>query len=111
EITNGKNERFGKEAKDLVNYMLSNGEVWLEIDDKALFDDYDRMLAHVFTPEGESVQLALLKTGLARVAYLYDNYEHVSNYEAAEDSAKAEKLNIHSIEGYVTDRGFNMNVV
>ena len=111
EISNGKNERFGNEARDLVDYMLSNGEVWLEIDEKALFDDYGRLLAHVFTPEGENVQLALLKKGLARIAYLYDDYEHVSDYEAAEDSARSEKLNIHSIEGYVTDRGFNMDVV
>lgn len=111
EITKGKNELYGQEAKELVEYMLSNGEVILEIDEKALFDHYDRLLAHIFTLEGESVQLALLETGLARVAYLFDDYKYVSKYKQAEKRAKEQRLNVHSIEGYVSDRGFNMDVI
>lgn len=113
EITNGKNEYFGKESKKAVEELLYNGTVILELDDKALFDRYDRLIAHVYTTEGISVQEYLLNNGLARVAYLYDDYKYTKKYRQAEEQARIKKLHIHSIEGYVTsdeNGGFDMSV-
>lgn len=39
EITNGKNEYFGVDAKETVEEMLYRGTIILELDDKALFDN------------------------------------------------------------------------
>lgn len=113
EITNGKNEYYGNEAKKAVETLLYNGKVILELDPAALFDNYNRLLAHAYTPEGASLQRYLLSNGLARVAYLYDDYKYTKDYRYAEEEAKSKKLNIHSIEGYVKwdePAGFNMSV-
>lgn len=113
EITNGKNEYFGKEAKEAVAKLLYSGKVVLELDPAILYDDYSRLIAHTYTMEGINVQKYLLSNGLARVAYLYDDYKYTSEYRHAEKEAKAKKLNIHSINGYVKwdeIAGFDMSV-
>ncbi|MFC0560985.1 thermonuclease family protein [Halalkalibacter alkalisediminis] len=104
-------QKFGQESTDLVKDLLEGNEVIIELDPKALFDNYDRLLGHVFTVEGANVQQVLLRNGLARVAYLFDDYKYVDDYLDAEEAARSEQLHIHSIEGYVTERGFNMDVV
>ncbi|GLO68468.1 MULTISPECIES: thermonuclease family protein [Oceanobacillus] len=113
EITNGKNELFGTEAKEAVERLVYNGEVYLEIDPKALFDNYDRLIAHAYTTEGISIQKTLLSNGLARTAYLYDDYKYINEYQLAEEQAKTKKQNIYSIDGYVKEEesgGFDMSV-
>jgi micrococcal nuclease len=102
---------YGKESTELVKHFLEGREVIIEIDPQATFDKYDRLLGHVFTREGANIQQFLLRNGLARVAYLYDEYQYVDDYLAAEKAARAEQLHIHAIEGYVTERGFDMDVV
>lgn len=114
EITNGKEEYYGVEAKDAVEKLLYNDKVILEIDPLALFDNYGRLIAHVYTTEGASVQKYLLSNGLARVAYLYDDYKYTRDYREAEKNALNKKLNIHSIDGYVKwdeIAGYDMNAV
>lgn len=113
EITNGKNEYYGEEAKKAVDKLLFNGKVILELDPAVTFDNYNRLLAHAYTIEGNSVQKHLLNNGLARVAYLYDDYKYTTDYRKAEERARNKKLNIHSIEGYVKwdeIAGFDMTV-
>lgn len=99
------------EAKQAVENMLSDNDVLLEFDEKAAFDNYNRLLAHVFNSKGESVQLLLLEAGLARIAYLFDDYKYTSEYLAASERANLKRLNVHSIKGYVTNNGFNMSVI
>lgn len=111
EITSGKNEYYGKEAKLEVEKLLYSNEVILEIDPKAKTDGHERLLAHIYTLEGINIQKHLLSNGLARVAYLYDDYNHTKDYQLSEEEARIKKLNIHSIEGYVNEDeygGFNM---
>lgn len=113
EITNGKNELFGAEAKETVESLVYNGKVYLEIDPKALFDNYDRLIAHAYTTDGISIQKTLLSNGLARTAYIYDDYKYTNDYQLAEEHAKTKKLNIYSIDGYVKEEdsgGFDMGV-
>ncbi|MDC3424234.1 thermonuclease family protein [Aquibacillus sp. 3ASR75-11] len=111
EITKGKNQLYGKEGKALVEQLLKDKKVLLMMDSKAFQDKYERLLAHVFTSDGKSVQLSLLETGLARTAYLFDDYSFIKQYTAAEEKARVDELNIHSIPGYVTNNGFDMSVV
>ncbi|MCL7746794.1 thermonuclease family protein [Halalkalibacter alkaliphilus] len=110
EDTNVK-QLYGRESTERVQELLGSGYVVIEIDENADFDRYDRLLGHIFTVDGVNVQEVLLREGLARVAYLYDDYKYVDDYFKAEAEALAEGLNVHSIEGYVTDRGFDMSVV
>lgn len=56
------------------------------------------------------MQKLLLERGYARVAYLFDDYKYVEDYKQAEEMAKRNKIKIHSIPGYVTDKGFDMSV-
>ncbi|WP_052002293.1 thermonuclease family protein [Halalkalibacter wakoensis] len=110
EWTNEK-QWYGKESTELVQQLLSEENVVIEIDENADFDRFDRLLGHVFTTQGVNVQEELLRNGLARVAYLYDDYQYVDMYIEAEAAAKDEELHIHSIPDYVTERGFDMSVV
>lgn len=114
EITKGKNELYGKKAKEMVESLLKGGQVILEVDPLALFDKYNRMLVHVYTSDKQNVQQALLENGLARTAYLYKDYKYIDTYKKAESAAKQKRLNIHSINGYVKEKeiaGFNMDVM
>ncbi|WP_052144743.1 thermonuclease family protein [Halalkalibacter okhensis] len=110
EDTNEK-ELYGRESTEHVEELLESGYVVIEMDENADFDRYDRLLGHIFTVDGVNVQESLLKEGLARVAYLYDEYKYVDDYLVAEAGAVAKGINVHSIEGYVTERGFDMSVV
>lgn len=105
EITGEKDEPFGEEAKDLITNLLSDQKVYIELDSNALFDDYDRLLAHVYNTESVNLQAALLQAGLARVDYLYDEYEYVSTYKELQKQASAASIGVHSIEGYVNAEG------
>ncbi|WP_078557139.1 thermonuclease family protein [Bacillus alkalicellulosilyticus] len=104
-------ELFGKESTEFVKDLVEGQAIYLEIDPKADFDRFDRSLAHVFTENGTNVQEALLANGLARVAYLFDEYKYVDLYLKAQERAMTNKLNVHSIDGYVTDKGFDMSVI
>ncbi len=78
EITKGQNEPYGEEAKALTEHLLSDGKIYVELDPLALFDKYDRLLGHLYNQEGINVQSALLQAGVARVAYVFDDYKYVS---------------------------------
>ena len=53
----------------------------------------------------------VVSEGLARVGYIYDAVRHLQILKDAEYSAKKSQKNIWSIKGYVTDRGFNQNLI
>lgn len=102
---------YGEEATEFVKELVEDNRIFVELDPKADFDKYGRLLGHVYTEEGHNLQSLLLSAGLARTAYLFDEYKYINDYKKAEAQAKREELNIHSIDGYVTDNGFNMDVV
>ena len=63
-------------------------------------------------PRNLSVQEELLKRGLAIVRYVYppnDRYE--KRYREIEYIAKQHKVGVHSIEGYVDNETYNLDVV
>lgn len=105
-----KVQLYGPESKAFTTTLLTKSQVEIELDEKVLFDRYGRLLVHVFA-NGQSVQQILLEEGLARVAYVFDNYNYLDMYRDAEEVAKEKQLNIWSIPNYVSERGYNMEVI
>lgn len=98
---------FGKEASDYVKKTLIKDtvvEIERGIDER---DKYDRLLAYVFK-DGKNINKELLGLGLARVAFVYEpNTKYLDEFKKAEQEAKEKELGIWSIDGYVTEKGFN----
>jgi micrococcal nuclease len=113
EITKGKNEPFGQEAQEFLTQLVKGKEIQIISDPKAgETDKYGRLLVHAFVG-GKSIQYMLIAEGLAKVAYLYDDYEYTDLYKDAEEIAKNNGLNIWSISGYADseENVFNLNAV
>lgn len=104
-------ELFGEEASDYAKEMLQEGDVvTLEIGNPER-DRYDRLLAYIWVDDVNFNQ-HMIEKGYARVGYVYEpNTKYLDEFRKAEQKAKKEKINIWSIEGYVTDDGFDMSVV
>ncbi|WP_130858777.1 thermonuclease family protein [Gracilibacillus phocaeensis] len=97
---------FGTEASDFAKQTLTGKEVKVEFDGPKR-DKYDRMLAYLWV-DGKNFNQLLLENGLARYAYVYDPpYNHQEEMEEAEAKAKEAEIGIWSIDGYVTDKGFD----
>src|SRR5690606_35601007 len=73
---------MGKEASEFTRKMLEQADrITLEYDVEKR-DKYDRVLAYVYA-DGQNVQLALLKKGLARVGYVYESRRHLNTFREA----------------------------
>lgn len=105
-------EPFGIKASAFaVGQMPVGTHVKLEIG-KAGYtrDKYGRLLAFIYLPNGQLYNEKVVRKGLARVAYIYPpNTQHLDKLKAAQSYAKAHKLGIWSIPGYVTDSGYNVS--
>lgn len=88
-------EPFGKEASNYTcNELKKAKKIKLEYDpnsDKT--DKYDRTLAWVFVDD-ELLQGKLIENGLAKVAYLYDDYKYTPDLQQLEKQAKKDKVGI-----------------
>lgn len=86
---------YGKEASDFTCESLNEAkEITLEYENSKT-DKYDRVLAWVFV-DGDLLQGKLVRKGLAKVAYLYDDYKYTEKLQRLESEAKDDKLNIWS---------------
>lgn len=98
---------FGKEASDFMKQTLIKDtviEIERGIEER---DKYGRLLAYVWK-DGKNINEELLRQGLARVAYVYEpNTKYLDEFKKAEQEAKEKGIGIWSIDGYVTDQGFN----
>src|SRR5699024_5470982 len=56
-----------------------------------------------------NVHEVLLKEGLARVGYIYEQQRYLSEFREAEQHAKDNQLGIWSIPGYVNEGGEGFN--
>lgn len=101
-------ESHGKLANTLDN--AEKIELEYPADDALARDKYGRLLAYVWA-DGVNVNELLVREGYARKAYVYEpTAKYLDEIEAAELEAKENKLNIWSIEDYVTDKGFDVTV-
>jgi len=98
---------FGKEARNyLKRTLIKDSVIEIErgIEER---DRYGRLLAYVWL-DGKNVNLELVKEGLARVAYIYEpNTKYIDEFKKGEYEAKKSKKGIWSIDGYVSEDGFN----
>jgi endonuclease YncB( thermonuclease family) len=106
-----KNDPFAEEAKAYLEDNIEGKEVIIEFGTGKYGtgrDAYGRLLGYVFSVNHLiEYNVSLIREGLARVAYIFDEWENAEAYGDAESLAKEEKIGIWSIEGYVTPNGYN----
>lgn len=100
---------FSLEASELNKKLLENAnQVYLEFDIGQRTDHYNRLLAYVWADD-ILVNEEIIKQGLAIKAYVKaPNTRYLDNIEKAQEYAKANKLNVWSIDNYVMGEGFNI---
>lgn len=88
-------EPYGKEASEFTcNALKEANEIKLEFDDNSdEKDKYDRYLVWVFVDD-KLLQEDLISNGLAKVAYLYDDYKYTPQLQKLEKTAKKNKIGI-----------------
>lgn len=109
---NEKPQIYGKQASKFVKKLMEQNErITLEVGNPT-HDKYNRLLAYVYLEDGTMLNELLVREGLARVAYIYPpNTQYLDVLKESEEQAKAEQKLIWSVDGYVTDKGFDMTVV
>lgn len=102
---------FGDESSEYAKQVLKEGDlVMLEIGNP-MRDKFERLLAYIWIDDINFSQL-MIEKGYARVAYVYEpNTKYLKEFKKAQRQAKRKKLNIWSIDNYVTENGFDMSVV
>lgn len=104
-------EKFGKEASEYAKQYLKQGTKAILEKGVQETDNYGRTLGYLFV-DGVNFNKHMIEKGYARVAYVYEpNTRYLDEFRKAEKRAKEQRLNIWSIDGYVTDEGFDMSVV
>lgn len=105
---------YSIDASNFAKESLQTGDkVYLEYDDGDKTDKYDRHLCYLwfYSKEDESWRMfneKIIEKGLARVGYIYSQRRHLDTLYSAQDKAKDKNLNIWSVSGYVTDKGFDV---
>lgn len=90
-------EKYGPEASVFTKKMVENAKkIEVEFDKGQKTDKYGRGLAYIYA-DGKMVNQALVRQGLAKVAYVYKpNNTHEQLLRKSEAQAKKEHLNIWS---------------
>ncbi|MBN9647408.1 thermonuclease family protein [Terrisporobacter glycolicus] len=106
---------YSIDASNFAKELLKIGDkTYIEYDEGDKTDKYDRHLCYLwfYNKEDKSWKMfneKIVEEGLARVGYVYSQRRHLDTLYKAEDKAKASKLNIWSVNGYVTDKGFDVD--
>lgn len=105
-----KKEPYGKEASDYTCKRLKEAKkITIEFDpNSGRLDKYNRYLVWIYVDDS-LLQKELINKGLARVAYLYDDYKYTSILEKEESKAKTNKIGIWKDEK-TTLKDFIMNM-
>ncbi|WP_154836664.1 thermonuclease family protein [Staphylococcus haemolyticus] len=92
-------QKYGPEASRFTTSMMANARnIQVQFDKGQRTDKYGRYLAYVYA-DGQMVNNAIVRQGLARVAYVYPpNNTYVQTLYASQSRAQAEKLNIWSTQ-------------
>lgn len=104
-------QKYGKEASNFAKQHLKQGKKVVLERGNPEKDKYGRTLGYVFV-DGVNFNELILENGYARVAYVHEpNTKYLKEFKQAEIRAKESKINIWSIPGYVTSKGFDMSVI
>mgnify|MGYP006379821859 CR=1 FL=1 len=107
---------YGYEALEYAKEKLKIGDiVYLEFEGEVIKDKYDRHLAYLWYKNEEGKYLLyneeIVRVGLSKIAYVFTQRKYLNRLLSAQDEARAKKLNIWSIKGYVINHSYNMQVV
>ena len=107
---------YGYEALQFGEANLKEGDIiYLEFEGNTIKDKYDRHLAYLWYRDNKGKFLLyneeIVRVGLAKLAYVFTQTKYLNRILSAQDEARAKKLNIWSIKGYVINHSFNMEVV
>ena len=106
---------YSIEASNFAKNTLKAGDtVYIEYDEGDKTDKYDRHLGYLwyYSNDNSNWQMfneTLISQGYARVGYIYSQKRHLDEFYKAQDYAKSNKLNIWYVDGYVTDKGFDVD--
>ena len=98
EVTRGKNEPFGKAAKEFLQAMVANRSLALELGVEER-DRYGRLLAYLWT-QGEQdgapvfANAQLLRWGYAHLLTIPPNVKYVQRFRRAQAAARRQALNL-----------------
>ncbi|NLJ45184.1 MAG: hypothetical protein GX430_01305 [Treponema sp.] len=84
----------GPQSAEAARSLLDSRRVLLAFD-RELRDRYGRVLAYLYTPEGDCLNLALVRTGAARALLKYP-FAFSAAFERAEREARAARLGLFS---------------
>ena len=96
------------------NTLLSGDTVYIEYDEGDKTDKYGRHLGYLWFYSNDDCNWQmfnekLISEGYARVGYIYSQKKYLNELYKAQDYAKSNKLNIWSVDGYVTNKGFDVD--
>lgn len=106
---------YSIDASNFAKNSLESGDtVYIEYDTGNKTDKYGRHLGYLWfysedDNQWEMFNEKIVEKGLARVGYIYSQKRHLDTLYAAQDKAKVNKLNIWSVSGYVTDKGYDVD--
>ncbi|BBL72734.1 thermonuclease family protein [Methylogaea oryzae] len=92
-------EAGGDAAKRWLESRIEGRKVRLEGDAEAK-DHYGRLLAHLFSEDGEHLNLALVKAGLAVVSIFPPNLKYADELAEAQRQARRERLGVWGDAAY-----------
>ncbi|BAW79969.1 nuclease [Candidatus Nitrosoglobus terrae] len=92
-------EPGGEAARDWLRKELEGKRVRLEFD-KERSDHYSRLLAHIFTANGEHLNLRLVEEGLAIVSFIPPNFKYSDQLAQAQTQAEVAKRGLWSLPHY-----------
>ncbi len=85
-------ECFGPEASDRLHALLPEGADVRLLRDVEERDDYDRMLAYLFLPTGDFVNLRMVTEGFATVLRIEPNTTFAPDFAAAQAAARRTRI-------------------
>ncbi|MGL6108327.1 thermonuclease family protein [Romboutsia sp.] len=106
---------YSIEASDYAKEVLKAGDtVYIEYDEGDKTDKYDRHLGYLWFYSNEDSNWEMynekiISKGYARVGFVYSQKRHLDRLSKAQDKAKDSKLNIWSVPGYVTNKGYDVD--
>ncbi|QBQ56392.1 DUF4124 domain-containing protein [Nitrosococcus wardiae] len=92
-------EAGASSARDWLRQHIEGHKVQLQFD-KERRDHYDRLLAHVFTVEGEHLNLRLVEEGLAVVSLIPPNLKYDDSLVQAQEGAEMAKRGLWKMPDY-----------
>jgi endonuclease YncB( thermonuclease family) len=89
----------GNAAKKWLTKQLDGADVYLEYDQQHR-DKYKRLLAHIFLENGDHINVALVKNGLAIVNLFPPNLRYKDELLAAQQIAQQQQLGMWAMKRY-----------